>query len=239
MSPEQAMGKPVDVRADLYAVGVILFEILTGDCPFRGDAVAVVQQHVMKEPPPLPRSTQRAAGERVAHVLKRLLAKEPGARYASAGELLAALESCEAALATREQGSWSPLLLTRLSGFARSLQPSNAHIDAQRTLGWPRRLVARLVEWQRRRRRRKVWAERARLAWVRGWLVKRKKRVRVRVRWVLAAAAVALALAGTIVFVRRSIERAAAASSGASGGVVTTQRAGTSPSAIPRAPSRH
>src|SRR5258708_20925934 len=54
MSPEQAIGEGVDPRADLYAVGVILFEMLTGVCPFRGDLVSGLRPHVVAEAPPLP-----------------------------------------------------------------------------------------------------------------------------------------------------------------------------------------
>jgi serine/threonine protein kinase len=65
MSPEQAIGEGVDPRADLYAVGVILFEMLTGGCPFRGDLVSVLRQHVMDEAPPLPSRVGEAVGARV------------------------------------------------------------------------------------------------------------------------------------------------------------------------------
>jgi serine/threonine-protein kinase len=96
MSPEQALGKTVDARSDLYALGVIFFELLTGRCPFQGSAVAVLRQHVQEAPPSLPPELAATLSPLVPEVLARLLAKDPGARFQTAGELLGVLDEIAA-----------------------------------------------------------------------------------------------------------------------------------------------
>jgi eukaryotic-like serine/threonine-protein kinase len=92
MSPEQALGLPVDERTDLYSLGVILFELLTGERPFRGGTVTVLRQHVIEEAPPLPGAVASRLDPRVGEILRRLLAKGPENRYGGVSELSNALD---------------------------------------------------------------------------------------------------------------------------------------------------
>jgi serine/threonine protein kinase len=92
MAPEQAMGQSVDARSDLYSVGVILFEMLTGRAPFSGGAVTVLRQHVLSDVPELSADVTEGIDPRISTVLRRLLAKLPENRFASTAELMAALD---------------------------------------------------------------------------------------------------------------------------------------------------
>ncbi len=95
LPPERFLGKPADERGDLYSVGIMLYETFTGTLPFKSesdDLVAVIFGHV-NEPPPLPRSINRAVPPQVERIVMKLLEKEPDRRYQSAAEVVAALQS--------------------------------------------------------------------------------------------------------------------------------------------------
>lgn len=87
LSPEQALGRGVDARSDLYSVGVMLFELLTGRLPFDADSpLAIAYAHV-QEQPPAPSSINRTIPPVVDALVARALAKNPDERFASAEQM--------------------------------------------------------------------------------------------------------------------------------------------------------
>ncbi len=93
ISPEQAKGEPVDPRSDIYSLGVVLFEMLTGRVPFSADTpYSIIHDHIYA-PLPLPRSINPALAPEVERVLLKALAKEPAARFNDASEFLTSFEN--------------------------------------------------------------------------------------------------------------------------------------------------
>jgi serine/threonine protein kinase len=111
MSPEQAAGAEVDQRADLYAVGVMLFEMLAGQPPFQAEQMMpLLIKHMTEEPPPLPDSVPRS----VRRIVTRLLEKEPGRRFQTADDVLVALNEAAPPQPGVAQKSSPALDLSRL-----------------------------------------------------------------------------------------------------------------------------
>jgi serine/threonine-protein kinase len=98
IAPEQASGQPVDAQTDVYALGVVLYELLAGEVPFPGESfVAVAMKHV-HEPPPNLLDRRRDVPLRVAAAVDRALEKDPGHRFPSMDAFAGELEACLAEL---------------------------------------------------------------------------------------------------------------------------------------------
>lgn len=105
MSPEQCTGGAIDARSDIYSVGCMLFEVLTGAPPFVGDSILETMSKQLSEPVGKMRDAQgRAIDEGLERVVRRAMEKQPQARYQSATELLADLRNEPAARKIGESG---------------------------------------------------------------------------------------------------------------------------------------
>lgn len=102
MSPEQGLGEPGDERSDLYSLGVIFYQLLTGRLPYDAEApLAVILKH-LNEPIPSVRSIRPTVPEQVDTLIMRLMAKDPATRYQTANDLIADLDMLEQSLAAQE-----------------------------------------------------------------------------------------------------------------------------------------
>ena len=97
MSPEQACGAKLDERTDLFSLGVLIYEMLSGVLPFLGAPMDIVRQNMESDPPPISeRVPGLAVNLHLEAMARRLMARRPQDRYQSAGEVMAALDAMQA-----------------------------------------------------------------------------------------------------------------------------------------------
>jgi serine/threonine-protein kinase len=124
MAPEQARGRPTTPASDVYGVGIVLYEMLTGHPPFvEGTAVELALRHLGDPPPPLPAGTPQVLTE----IVDRALAKRPASRYASAAEMADALAGARSGGAAEQRTGEVDELATVSgpSGAIATLAPTN------------------------------------------------------------------------------------------------------------------
>src|SRR3954471_973861 len=145
LSPEQARGWAVDGRSDIYSLGIVLYELLTGRVPFTGEnSVAVAYQH-LERLPERPSRVRPDTPPELERVIMRCLEKDPRQRYDGAGSLRAALRHARLGVDRPEPGSagagaggppaWGPPARSRV----RPGQPRSARSRCRRPRPWPSR----------------------------------------------------------------------------------------------------
>ncbi|MGH9328814.1 MAG: protein kinase domain-containing protein, partial [Vicinamibacterales bacterium] len=127
MSPEQALGQPLDGRSDIFSLGVVLYEMLTGSNPFAAEAPTAALLNVMQKRPQLPSNVIGTLPRDLDPILMKMLAKDPDHRYDSAASLAAELRSVATVLDIRSGEAeprahkidpkrsrirWKPLIVT-------------------------------------------------------------------------------------------------------------------------------
>jgi tetratricopeptide (TPR) repeat protein len=103
MAPEQATGDPADARSDVFSIGVVLYELLSGERPFQGSTRTEVIRALLSSEPVALRSQAADVPEPLARIVDRCLEKNPDARYSNAGELVRELRNLERDLSRTQQ----------------------------------------------------------------------------------------------------------------------------------------
>ena len=116
MSPEQARGQRVDYRSDIYALGVVVWELFTGNVPFRGDSPMVTLYKQLHDPPPLDGPEAVDLPEPIKPVLAKALAKDAHDRFQSVRELVEALRAARSASDITGTSGRVPVPVARVSG---------------------------------------------------------------------------------------------------------------------------
>jgi serine/threonine-protein kinase len=151
LSPEQAQGHSVNAASDIYSIGIMLYEMLTGRLPFGGDsAVSIALKHLSEPPPPM--SGEGLTIEpNLEAVVMGALAKDPAARWASAEDFAAALEACrpyvaaQAAGAERTEVAGGTAAFASVPVVATEVVAEDSEPEEERRRRWPIVILGLLV----------------------------------------------------------------------------------------------
>ncbi len=129
ISPEQALGKhgeEIDGRADLYSLGIVIYEMLTGELPFQSDTpMGLLMAHIQTPPvPPHQRKPALGIPPAISQVLMKALEKDPTQRFQTAGEMLEALRQARPSIAARASATTQMITPTQMAAAAGAPAPA-------------------------------------------------------------------------------------------------------------------
>jgi tetratricopeptide (TPR) repeat protein len=145
MSPEQARGQEIDARSDLFSVGVVLYEMATGQLPFQGQTVATIFESLLTKPPLAPSQVTAGIPAELDHIILKALEKDRETRYQGAAELRADLKrlkrSADSGLVTASQTVARPTAATAGAVTGRPVAPKPAEaLHGKTGAGWRKRM---------------------------------------------------------------------------------------------------
>jgi beta-lactam-binding protein with PASTA domain len=157
LSPEQARGTPVDQTSDLYSLGIVLYEMLTGNVPFNGESpVEIAMKHLSATPQPLT-ATRPDIPKSLESVILRALAKDPAARYQSADEMDAELERVGRGLNVSRETEEAATTVLRGAALTDAAQTTIVPRDAATQVRPPRPPADDYFDYGEPARRRSLW----------------------------------------------------------------------------------
>jgi len=136
MSPEQVMGRPADQKSDLYALGIVIYQMLLGQVPFRGETSAATLMAHIHQPVPRPSTLDPTIEPRVEALLLRALAKNPDDRYQSASEMVQSLALVSGQRIEAHVGDATQATVVQPSGPTRETGISQPEPTPTRTRRW-------------------------------------------------------------------------------------------------------
>ena len=132
MSPEQAEGRTIDGRSDLFSLGVVLYEMATGQRPFAGDTNLSILSSILKDTPKSVTDINPALPPELGRIIRRALAKDPERRYQTAKDLRNDLEDLKASLGSSESPR-SPATSNVAASAAPSSEPAASPVPSSDT----------------------------------------------------------------------------------------------------------